>query len=84
MVIGVSELQKNISIFKNLTESIHVIDKKTKEILATILPNKQLDKPTLTEMLGGSLASKPIGDCANINDMAADAYEKEMRAKYGK
>ena len=34
MTIGISELQKNISIFKNLTETVQVIDKKTKEVLA--------------------------------------------------
>ena len=37
MIIGVSELQKNISIFKNLTESVQIVDKKTKEVLALVL-----------------------------------------------
>jgi len=37
MTIGVSELQKNISIIRNLKETLYVVDKKTNEILATIL-----------------------------------------------
>jgi hypothetical protein len=40
MTIGVYELQKNISIIRNLKETLHVIDKKTNELLATIIPNK--------------------------------------------
>ncbi|MBN2824979.1 MAG: hypothetical protein JXQ76_06640 [Campylobacterales bacterium] len=37
MTIGISELQKNISIFKNFNETIEIVDKKTKEVLALLL-----------------------------------------------
>ena len=84
MVIGVSELQKNISIFKNLTETIHIIDKKTKEVLALVLPKNRMEEHTLTDALGGILQRKTtIENHENINEIVEDAYEQEMREKYG-
>jgi len=84
MTIGVSELQKNISIFKNLTESIHIIDKKTKEVLALVLPKSQMEEHTLTDTLAGSLQVKnPIYEHKNFDTMVEDAYEQEMKEKYG-
>ena len=83
MVIGISELQKNISIFKNLTETIHIIDKKTKEVLALVLPKNRMEEHTLTDALGGSLQREKPFETTNINEMVEDAYEQEMREKYG-
>ena len=85
MIIGVSELQKKISIFKNLTETVHIIDKKSKQILATVLPRKQIEKENLTESLGGVLASYTSDKrYDNMENMIADAYDQEMMEKYGK
>ena len=85
MTIGISELQKNISIFKNLNETVQVIDKKTKEVLAVILPKQKIEKKSLTESLGGILShKKPNEEYQNINQMVDDAFEAEMREKYGR
>ena len=85
MIIGVSELQKNISIFKNLTESVQIVDKKTKEVLALVLPKSQMQTANLTDALGGILQkSKPINKYDNLDEMIEDAYDMEMREKYGK
>jgi len=85
MIIGVSELQKKISIFKNLTETVHIIDKKSKQILATVLPRKQIEKENLTESLGGALASyAPDKRYDSMENMIVDAYDQEMMEKYGK
>lgn len=51
MTIGVSELQKNISIIRNLKETFYVVDKKSNEVLATILPHKKEKNPYRT--IGG-------------------------------
>ena len=83
MVIGISELQKNTSIFKNLTETIHIIDKKTKEVLALVLPKNRMEEHTLTDLLGGILQREKPFETTNINEMVEDAYEQEMREKYG-
>ena len=85
MTIGVSELQKNISIFRNLTETLYIVDKKTNETLATVLPNKKRKKTTLTESLAGSLSGKtlPKKYNGNLEEAIKDAYHQEMMEKYG-
>jgi hypothetical protein len=83
MVIGVSEIQKNISLFKNLTETVHIIDRKTKEVLAMVLPRKRIESYSLTDSLGGILQRKTQIKVQNFETMVEDAYEEEMRAKYG-
>ena len=85
MVIGVSELQKNISIFKNLTESVQIVDKKTKEVLALILPKSQMQAANLTDALGGILQkNKTNKNYDDLDEMIANAYDMEMKEKYGK
>ena len=85
MIIGVSELQKKISIFKNLTETVHIIDRKSKHILATILPQKEIQTGSLTKSLGGILSSyKTVKKHAHTKEMIADAYEQEMMEKHAK
>ena len=85
MIIGVSELQKKISIFKNLTENVHIIDKKSKQLLATVFPQKKMEKENMTESLAGCLASyKPDKHYDTMEDMITEAYEREMEDKYGK
>lgn len=81
MTIGVSELQKNISIIRNLTESLQVVDKKTNELLATILPAKQKKTATLTEQLAGSMANGIVVD--DIDKAYHEAREAELVKKYG-
>jgi len=85
MTIGISELQKNISLFKNLDESVQIIDKKTKEVLALVLPKSQMETASLTDTLGGILQTKDTrSSYESVNEMVDDAYEQEMREKYGK
>jgi len=85
MIIGVSELQKKISIFKNLSETVYIVDKKSKEILATVLPKKQIDKESLTKSLGGIFQNyKSEKTFKSFEAMKEEAYEEEMREKYGK
>ena len=82
MTIGVSELQKNISIFKNLTTKVEVIDKKTKKVLAVVLPNKKLKQSSLTDRLAGSLKDKTKIKVDNLEEAIKKAYQEEMAAKY--
>ena len=83
MTIGVSELQKNISIIRNLKETLHVIDKKTNELLATIIPNKQNkeEELSLTDRLAGSMANGIEVD--DLDEAIGQAYHDEMMKKYG-
>jgi len=81
MTIGVSELQKNISIIRNLKETLYVIDKKTNEVLATILPNKKEKKTSLTEELAGSMANGIVAD--DLDKAILEAYADAMMQKHG-
>ncbi len=84
MKIGISEIQKNISLFKNMTESVHIVDKKSKEVLALVLPRKKIDGGSLTDELGGILHDKTDVRVQNLKKAIDEAYEAEMREKYGK
>ena len=81
MTIGVSELQKNISIIRNLKETLYIVDKKTNELLATVLPNRKEQKKSLTEELAGSMANGIIVD--DLDKAISEAYADEMMEKYG-
>ena len=83
MTIGVSELQKNISIIRNLKETLHVVDKKTNELLATIIPNNQNKEEglSLTDRLAGSMANGIKVD--DLDEAIRQAYHDEMMKKYG-
>jgi len=85
MTIGVSELQKNISMIRNLKETLYVIDKKTDEVLATILPNKKMPEKSITEKLAGVFSDSKLPEKYNGDVDAAirDAYEEELMEKYG-
>ena len=85
MIIGVSELQKKISIFKNLTETVYIVDKKSKSILATVLPKGEMNKESLEVSLGGVFKSfTPTKEYESYEEMKQSAYDEEMMAKYGK
>ena len=85
MIVGISELQKKISIFRNMTETVEIVDKKTKEVLAIVLPKKDMQQNSLTDALGGILKSSiRIENEEDLEKKIADAYELEMREKYAK
>ncbi len=85
MIIGVSELQKKISIFKNLSETVYIVDKKSKEVLATVLPKKKIEKESLTKSLGGIFQDhRPDKSYSSFEAMKKEAFDEEIREKYGK
>ncbi|CAA6820437.1 MAG: Unknown protein [uncultured Sulfurovum sp.] len=87
MTIGVSELQKNISIIRNLKETLQVVDKKTNTLLATIVPNNNKNdvEDDWVERLGGVFSDSKLPEKYNgdVDAAIADAYHQEMMKKYG-
>ncbi|MDQ7085671.1 MAG: hypothetical protein Q9M36_12500 [Sulfurovum sp.] len=85
MTIGVSELQKDIGIIRNLGETLYIIDKKTNEVLATVFPNKKMPQESITQKLGGVFANSKLEEKYQdkVEDAISDAYEAEMLEKYG-
>ncbi len=53
--IGVGEIQKNTSIFSNISEPLQVVDKRKKEVLAMIYPIK---KHSIVDKLAGKYKTK--------------------------
>ncbi len=78
--IGIGELQKNISIFQNLTEVLEVVDKRTKQPLAFVYP---IHKQSQTALLAGKYKNKVNDLPMNIEQIKQEAFLKAMEEKYG-
>lgn len=78
--IGIGELQKNISIFQNLTEILEVVDKRTKQPLALIYP---IHKQSQTTLMAGKYKDKVSSSSLNIDQIKQKAFLKAMEEKYG-
>ncbi len=78
--IGIGELQKNISIFKNLTEVLEIVDKRTKQPLAFVYP---VHKQSQTALLAGKYKNKVNNSSLNIDQIKQEAFTKAMEEKYG-
>ena len=71
--ISIGELQKNISIFKNLSDVVEVIDKRANKKVAKIIPEKNTN-------IVASLAGKYK---TNIKYNKEKAWEMYINEKYG-
>jgi len=78
--IGIGELQKNISIFQNLTEVLEVVDKRTKQPLALVYP---IHKHSQTTLLAGKYKDKANLTSMSIEQIKEEALTKAMEEKYG-
>lgn len=78
--IGIGELQKNISIFQNLTEVLEVVDKRTKQPLALVYP---IHKQSMTTVLAGKYRNKANHSSMSIEEIKQEAFKEAMREKYG-
>ncbi len=78
--IGIGELQKNISIFQNLTEVLEVVDKRTKQSLAFVYP---IRKQSQTALMAGKYKDKANPSSMNIEQIKQEAFLKAMEEKYG-
>lgn len=81
MTISVSDLQKNISILKKISEDIIVIDKKTGEKIAKIEPIKRKNKDL--ELFNDLIKDlTPTGKIATKKDIK-NSFEEHLKEKYG-
>ncbi len=78
--IGIGELQKNISIFQNLTEILEIVDKRTKQPLAFVYP---IRKQSQTALLAGKYKNKANDSSLNVEQIKEEALTKAMEEKYG-
>ncbi len=77
--IGIGEIQKNSSIFSNLSETIQIVDKRKKKILAMVYPVKN-------QSIIGNLAAKYRDridtKSLNLDQVKEQAMTKAMADKY--
>ncbi|MCX6051961.1 MAG: hypothetical protein NTZ60_05550 [Campylobacterales bacterium] len=78
--IGIGELQKNISIFQNLTEILEIVDKRTKQPLAFVYP---IQKQVMTTSLAGKYKNRVPLSTLSIEQIKEESFAKAMEEKYG-
>lgn len=83
ITIGLSEIQKNISIFSTLNEPLKIVDKRKKITLAIVYP---VNKAGKLKELAGKFEKRIDPTLKNIPIQEAKdkAYEKAMKEKYAR
>ncbi len=78
--IGIGEIQKNSSIFSNLTEVIQIIDKRKKQVLAMVYP---IQNQSVIDSLAGKYKDRVEKTDLCIQEIKASAMMSMMEEKYG-
>ena len=78
--IGIGEIQKNTSLLSKLTEAVSVVDKRKKEIVATIYPANQTN---VVSSLAGKYKNR-VEKCDNLSRAKTEAMMIVVKEKYGK
>jgi len=78
--IGIGEIQRNTSIFTNLTQAIQIIDKRKKEILAMVYP---IQKGSVVNKLAGKYKNKVKTNILSDCQIKQQAMLEAMEDKYG-
>ncbi|SMC09517.1 hypothetical protein [Nitratiruptor tergarcus] len=81
--IGIGEIQKNISVFKNITEEIKIVDKRKKEILAIVYPVKQKEQEPFVKKLAGKYKNRIEKTNLSLQKIKELAMQEAMKEKYG-
>ncbi len=78
--IGIGELQKNTSIFSNLTEAIKIVDKRKKQVLAVVYPSRN---QSVIANLAGKYKKRIIKSDLSLEQIKEEAMLHAMGDKYG-
>lgn len=78
--IGIGEIQKNISIFANLTEAIKIVDKRKKVSLAIVYPIKKQSK---ISNLAGKYSDRVEKTILTLEQIKKQSMTQAMEEKYG-
>ena len=78
--VGIGEIQKNTSIFANLTEAITIVDKRKKRNLAIVYPIK---KQSVIEKLAGKYRERVEKSMLDMEWIKETAMTRAMEEKYG-
>jgi hypothetical protein len=78
--IGIGEIQKNSSIFSNLTETMQIIDKRKKQVLAMVYPIKN---QSIIDKLAGKYKDSIDVESLDMQKIKQSAMMQAMEEKYG-
>ena len=78
--LGIGEIQKNSSIFSNLTETIQIIDKRKKQVLAMVYP---IQNVSVVDTLAGKYRKRVKLTEADLETIKESAMQIAMGEKYG-
>ena len=78
--IGIGEIQKNSSVFSNLTEAIQIIDKRKKQVLAMVYP---VQTTSVIDALAGKYKNKIKSTTLTDSEIKKSAMLSAMEEKYG-
>ena len=79
--IGIGEIQKNSSVFSNLTEAMQIIDKRKKQVLAMVYP---VQKQSIVDSLAGKYKDRIEFISLTSQEIKEFAMFSAMEEKYGK
>ena len=79
--IGIGEIQKNSSVFSNLTEAMQIIDKRKKQVLAMVYPVKN---QSIVDSLAGKYKDRVSSTTLTFHEIKESAMLSAMEDKYGK
>jgi 23S rRNA A2030 N6-methylase RlmJ len=80
VTIDIGKIQKNISIFKNITETLQIVDKRKKEVLAIVYPVKQ---KSVVKNLSGKYKNRIQKNNISLKEIKEISTMKAMKEKYG-
>ena len=78
--IGIGELQKNTSIFTNLHETIQIVDKRKKQVLAMVYPVRE---QSVINSIAGKYKNRVEKTELSIDEIKEQAMMMAMEDKYG-
>ncbi|MEA3554711.1 MAG: hypothetical protein U9R39_09995 [Campylobacterota bacterium] len=78
--IGIGEIQKNTSIFTNLTEVIQIVDKRKKQLLAMVYPVRN---QSIIGNLAGKYKDRVEPTSLTIEEIKEQSMMEAMGDKYG-
>ncbi len=78
--IGIGEIQKNSSIFSNLTQTMQIVDKRKKQVLAMVYP---IQNTSVIDKLAGKYSARVKASETDFENIKKYAMQAAMEEKYG-
>ncbi|MFP4485704.1 MAG: hypothetical protein ACLFOC_02010 [Campylobacterales bacterium] len=78
--VGIGDIQKNTSIFTNMTEAIQIVDKRKKKALAMVYPIKE---QSVVKKLAGKYKNRVQKSDIGFEKIKEFSMMEAMKEKYG-